>query len=81
MSANANKAQVKLPNIKTELPGPKAKAVVEKDHRYVSPSYTRSYPLVIQRGWGAIIEDVDGNHFLDFNAGVAVLATGHTHPE
>ena len=80
MTANAV-AHIKLPNIKTKLPGPKAKAVVEKDHKFVSPSYTRSYPLVIERGFGAIIEDVDGNLFLDFNAGVAVLATGHAHPE
>jgi 4-aminobutyrate aminotransferase len=69
------------PLIKTELPGPKAKAILEKDIRYLSPSYTRTYPLVIKRGRGSVIEDVDGNMFLDFNAGVAVLATGHAHPE
>src|SRR5687768_14000919 len=69
------------PLIKTELPGPKAKEILEKDARYLSPSYTRTYPLVIKRGRGSIIEDVDGNLFLDFNAGVAVLATGHAHPE
>ncbi|AEP11020.1 4-aminobutyrate aminotransferase apoenzyme [Chloracidobacterium thermophilum B] len=71
----------KFPQLITELPGPKARAIVEQDHRYVSPSYTRPYPLVIERGWGAMIQDVDGNVFLDFNAGVAVLATGHAHPE
>jgi len=55
--------------------------VVEQDHRYISPSYTRSYPLVAKRGFGAIVEDADGNTFLDFNAGIAVVATGHCHPE
>ncbi|MEW6735674.1 MAG: acetyl ornithine aminotransferase family protein [Acidobacteriota bacterium] len=78
MTATANS---KIPFIKTELPGPKAKEVLAKDARYLSPSYTRTYPLVIKRGWGAVIEDVDGNLFLDFNAGVAVLSTGHCHPE
>lgn len=73
--------EFRAPLIKTELPGPKAKEIVEKDARYISPSYTRTYPLVIKRGRGAVIEDVDGNMFLDFNAGVAVLATGHAHPE
>lgn len=73
--------EFRAPLIKTELPGPKAKAILEKDARYISPSYTRTYPLVIKRGRGSAIEDVDGNMFLDFNAGVAVLATGHAHPE
>jgi len=72
---------IKLPEIKTELPGPKAKEIVAGDARYVSPSYTRAYPLVIKRGFGAMIEDLDGNIFLDFNAGVAVCATGHSHPK
>src|SRR5205085_5258322 len=71
----------KLPRVITPLPGPKAKRVVELDHRHISPSYTRSYPLVAQRGLGALVEDVDGNTFLDFNAGIAVVATGHCHPE
>ena len=71
----------KLPTIKTALPGPKAQEILDKDAKYISPSYTRSYPLVMQRGYGAIIEDVDGNTFLDFNAGVAVCALGHAHPE
>ena len=70
-----------LPEIKTALPGPKAKEILARDAKYISPSYTRSYPLVAQRGYGAIIEDVDGNTFLDFNAGVAVAALGHAHPE
>ncbi len=74
-------SQGKLPRLLTSLPGPKAKRVVELDHRYISPSYTRSYPLVARRGLGALVEDVDGNIFLDFTAGIAVVATGHCHPE
>jgi 4-aminobutyrate aminotransferase len=70
-----------LPEIKTELPGPRAKEILNKDKKYISPSYTRSYPLVMRRGYGAMIEDVDGNVFLDFNAGVAVCALGYGHPE
>ena len=73
--------QLRLPQIKTELPGPKAKGLLEKDAKFISPSYTRSYPLVMARGYGAMIEDVDGNVFLDFNAGVAVSALGHAHPD
>jgi 4-aminobutyrate aminotransferase len=69
-----------LPHLLTELPGPKAREVVERDLAILSPSSTRTYPLVIARGEGAIIEDVDGNRFLDFNAGIAVCATGHAHP-
>src|SRR5580704_10250873 len=74
-------AHAKLPRLITSLPGPNAKRVVEQDHRYISPSYTRSYPLVAKRGLGALVEDADGNTFLDFNAGIAVVATGHCHPE
>ncbi|MFY9558031.1 MAG: acetyl ornithine aminotransferase family protein [Blastocatellia bacterium] len=73
--------KVTMPTIKTALPGPKAQEILNRDAKYISPSYTRSYPLVVQRGCGAIIEDVDGNTFLDFNAGVAVAALGHAHPE
>jgi len=69
------------PKIVGPLPGPKARAIVEKDERYMSPSYTRSYPLVAKRGRGVRIEDVDGNEFLDFAAGIAVTSTGHCHPE
>src|SRR5437868_14201793 len=69
------------PKIKTKLPGPKAQAVLEGDARYISPSYTRSYPLVAKRGRGVIVEDVDGNEFLDFSAGIAVCSTGHCHPK
>ncbi len=69
-----------LPNLVTPLPGPKAKEIIERDRAVLSTSYTRDYPLVIKRGNGAIVEDVDGNHFLDFAAGIAVVATGHSHP-
>jgi 4-aminobutyrate aminotransferase len=69
------------PEIKTALPGPKAKAIIDKDSRFVSPSYTRDYPLVIARGEGAVVEDVDGNLFLDCAAGIAVNSTGVSHPE
>jgi 4-aminobutyrate aminotransferase len=69
------------PKIKTALPGPIAKRVLEGDQKYISPSYTRSYPLVAKRGRGVVIEDVDGNEFLDFSAGIAVVSTGHCHPE
>ena len=71
----------KLPHLITPLPGPNAARVIDLDHQYVSPSYTRGYPLVARRGRGALIEDVDGNTFLDFAAGIAVVATGHCHPE
>ena len=69
------------PKLHTALPGPKAKAAVETDNRLISPSYTRSYPLVAKRGFGVRVEDVDGNEFLDFAAGIAVTSTGHCHPE
>jgi len=71
----------KLPRLITPLPGPEAQRVIELDHEYLSPSYTRSYPMVAKRGRGALVEDVDGNVFLDFSAGIAVVATGHCHPE
>src|SRR5438132_9914682 len=71
---------VPVPQIKTPLPGPRAQALLERDQRFVSPSYTRIYPLVAARGSGAVIEDVDGNLFLDFTAGIAVVSTGHCHP-
>jgi 4-aminobutyrate aminotransferase len=69
------------PKLVCSLPGPKAKAAVEADARLISPSYTRSYPLVAKRGRGIRVEDVDGNEFLDFAAGIAVVSTGHCHPE
>jgi 4-aminobutyrate aminotransferase len=71
----------KLPHLVTQLPGPKAKEIIERDRSVVSPSYTRDYPLVAKTGRGAIVEDVDGNQFLDFAAGIAVVATGHCHPQ
>ena len=71
----------KLPNMVTDLPGPRARDIIASDHRYISPSYTRSYPLVVRRAKGAIVEDVDGNRFLDFSAGIAVCSTGHCHPD
>ena len=69
------------PKLVCPLPGPKARAAVEADHRLISPSYTRSYPLVAKRGRGLRIEDSDGNEFLDFAAGIAVVSTGNCHPE
>jgi len=75
------KWKCKITKITTELPGPKAKKVIEKDSIYTSPSYTRGYPLVAEEGKGAIVKDPDGNYFLDFAAGIAVCATGHCHPE
>lgn len=69
-----------LPRLTGPVPGPRARAIVERDERVVSPSYTRCYPLVASRGEGAVVEDVDGNRFLDFSAGIAVVATGHCHP-
>ena len=69
------------PEIKTALPGPKAKAIIDRDKQFVSPSYTRDYPFVIARGEGAVVEDVDGNRFLDCAAGIAVNSTGVSHPD
>jgi 4-aminobutyrate aminotransferase len=77
----ARVAETKLPHLVTALPGPKAKQIVERDHAVVSPSYTRDYPLVAKTGRGALVDDVDGNTFLDFAAGIAVVATGHCHPQ
>jgi 4-aminobutyrate aminotransferase len=69
------------PKIVCPLPGPKAKAAIAADDRLISPSYTRSYPLVAKRGRGIRVEDSDGNVFLDFAAGIASVSTGHCHPE
>src|SRR5277367_4705536 len=69
------------PKLKTALPGPNALRTLAGDEKYVSPSYTRSYPLVAKRGRGIVVEDVDGNEFFDFSAGIAVTSTGHCHPE
>src|SRR6201987_1758250 len=81
IAAKSTGATPKLPHLVTELPGPKAKQLVQRDAAVVSPSYTRDYPLVAKRGHGAMVEDVDGNTFLDFAAGIAVCSTGHCHPE
>jgi 4-aminobutyrate aminotransferase len=72
---------MRKPEIKTPLPGPEAQKILELDRRYVSPSYTRDYPFVARRGSGMMVEDVDGNTFLDFSAGIAVVSTGHCHPD
>ncbi|MEH1771449.1 acetyl ornithine aminotransferase family protein [Nostoc sp.] len=71
----------RTPNLITSLPGPRAQAIVQRDRAVTSPSYTRDYPLVVSRGQGCMVEDVDGNVFLDMTAGIAVTATGHAHPE
>jgi 4-aminobutyrate aminotransferase len=70
-----------VPDLVTEVPGPKARALVAMDARYTSPSLPRAYPIVPVRGDGLVVEDVDGNLFLDFAAGIAVTSTGHSHPE
>ncbi|MEE8480894.1 MAG: acetyl ornithine aminotransferase family protein [Desulfobacterales bacterium] len=72
---------MKSPLIKTTLPGPKAKKFIKLDKSYVSPSYTRMYPLVVKKAKGLWVHDVDDNVFLDFTAGIAVCATGHCHPK
>src|SRR5450631_3850098 len=69
------------PKLNGPVPGPKAKAAVAHDERVISPSYTRSYPMVAKRGRGIRVEDVDGNEFMDFAAGIAINSTGHCHPE
>jgi len=72
---------MKLPQIQTSLPGPRAKKLIKLDKSFVSPSYTRVYPLVVDKAKGMWVHDVDGNIFLDFTAGIAVNATGHCHPQ
>jgi 4-aminobutyrate aminotransferase len=75
-------APPRRPEIKTALPGPKGRKIIDADMQFVTPSYPRpSWKLVVERGDGVWIEDVDGNTFLDCNAGVAVCSTGHCHPE
>src|ERR1043166_5159064 len=73
--------EMKVPKLMTALPGPKAKQIVERDAKFMSPSFTRDYPLVAKSGRGAMVEDIDGNVFLDFAAGIAVCSTGHCHPK
>src|SRR5687767_4911002 len=69
-----------FPRLITSLPGPRAEAIINRDRAVLSPSYTRPYPFVMARGQGSIVEDVDGNRFLDCSAGIAVVSTGHAHP-
>src|SRR5258706_7795379 len=74
-------SEMKTPRLVTALPGPKAKQIVERDAKFMSPSFTRDYPLVAKSGHGAMVEDVDGNVFLDFAAGIAGFSTGHCPPK
>jgi 4-aminobutyrate aminotransferase len=73
--------ETKTPRLITALPGPKAKSIIERDAKFMLGSFTRDYPLVAKSGRGAMVEDVDGNLFLDFAAGIAVCSTGHCHPK
>lgn len=81
LSIPVNRPLPSEPCLVTSLPGAKAKAIIERDRAVTSPSYTRDYPLVVARGAGCMVEDVDGNVFLDMTAGIAVTATGHAHPQ
>ena len=76
----ADLAAAQAPRLITEVPGPEAMARIERDRKVTSPSLPRAYPFVPRRGAGSVVEDVDGNLFLDLNAGIAVASTGHTHP-
>jgi 4-aminobutyrate aminotransferase len=69
------------PKIKVTPPGPKAKKIVERDAAVISPSFGRAYPLVVESAVGNIVKDVDGNEFIDMNAGLAVCSVGHSHPK
>lgn len=77
----AELAEADAPHLVTEIPGPRARAHLERDARVTSPSLPRAYPFVPRRGAGSVVEDVDGNRFLDLNAGIAVTSTGHAHPK
>ena len=81
MTTATIETKTKLPKLLMELPGPQARKMIEYDARFMSPSYTRDYPLVAKKGYGAVVEDIDGNAFLDFAAGIAVCSTGHCHPK
>jgi 4-aminobutyrate aminotransferase len=70
-----------VPDVRTPLPGPKGAELQTQHHNYVSPSYTPAYPLFVERASGCVVQDVDGNLFLDFTAGIAVTNAGHCHPE
>ena len=76
----ADLAVAQAPRLITQVPGPEAMARIERDRKVTSPSLPRAYPFVPRRGAGSVVEDVDGNLFLDLNAGIAVTSTGHTHP-
>src|SRR4029079_434101 len=73
-------ATPKVPQIRTPAPGPVSRELIDVDEQFISPSYTRSYPLAVKRAQGLELEDMDGNLYLDFTAGIAVCATGHCHP-
>jgi 4-aminobutyrate aminotransferase len=79
-TSSAAAQNLAAPHIITELPGPKARAIIARDQAVASPSLTRAYPLVAASGSGSVVTDVDGNRFLDFAAGIAVCSTGHAHP-
>jgi 4-aminobutyrate aminotransferase len=79
--ASAAAPKPSAPHLVTELPGPKARALIARDEAVASPSLTRAYPLVAESGSGCVVTDVDGNRFLDFAAGIAVCSTGHSHPK
>jgi 4-aminobutyrate aminotransferase len=74
-------AEAQAPKLVTDIPGPEALALIERDRKVTSPSLPRAYPFVSRRAAGSVIEDVDGNRFLDLNAGIAVTSTGHCHPQ
>src|SRR5947199_9821109 len=74
-------ATASVPRLVTDLPGPEARRIIERDRQIVSPSMGRVYPLVPRRAAGVVVEDVGGNRFLDFYAGMAVTSTGHCHPQ
>ncbi len=78
--AETGKPTVEAPRIIVEPPGPRAREIIERDHRVLMQSFVRWYPLVVKTGKGALVEDVDGNIYIDFNSGLAVLNVGHQHP-
>lgn len=71
----------KFAKVGGKLPGSKANGVVQDSLKYIAPSFARFYPLVVESAHGALVKDVDGNQFIDFAAGIAVLSTGSTHPK
>src|SRR5260370_23291308 len=81
MTGTVIEGRIDGPKITTALPGPHAKRVLAGDVRFISPSYTRSYPLVAKGGHGIVVTDVDGNEFFDFSSGIAVTSTGHCDPD